>query len=202
MSKTKLKQFEAQAELAIAESALFPCEISYLLYMADVLNTGCLQNSAMENEYDQLAQWLYDDLATGETLQTAVINTLTDLFDTEIADEKGKEIIDVLQSSAARELKLSRQQRLDALHLKLFPECYDHLYDRIEDARIRRRGQDPMSSDYQAIWQQKRREHGISETMMSPETEAYAAKLYASSQWAQVMSKNITESAVIDVKPR
>jgi len=88
---------------------------------------------------------------------------------------------------AANELKAARQQRIDALHLKLFPECYDHLYDSIEDARIRRRGQDPMSPAYQAAWQQKRRERGISETMMSPETAAYAAKAYADAKWQQVI---------------
>ena len=52
MSKTKLREFEARQQQAITDSALLPCEISYLLYHADVLNTGCQQNSGMENEYD------------------------------------------------------------------------------------------------------------------------------------------------------
>ena len=187
MSNKKLKAFEARAEQAARDGVLVPCEMSYLLYQADVLNTGCQQNEGMENEYDQLAQWIYDGLTTGESLQAAITTTLTDLFDEQIAEQKDREILEVLQSDAATELKSSRQQRIDALHLKLFPECYDHLYDSIEDAKIRRRGQDPMSAEYQAAWQQKRRERGISETMMSPETEAYAAKIYAGSNWMQVI---------------
>lgn len=44
-----------------------------------------------------------------------------------------------------------------------------------------------MSPEYQAAWQQKRRERGISEEMISPETEAYAAKAYADANWQQVI---------------
>ncbi|WP_031564573.1 hypothetical protein [Rheinheimera texasensis] len=187
MSNKKLKAFEAKAEQAARDSVLVPCEISYLLYQADVLNTGCQQNDGMENEYHQLAQWIYEDLVAGESLQNAVMKNLADLFDEEVASAKGHQLLAVLKSDAATELKSSRQQRIDALHLKLFPECYDHLYDSIEDARTRRRGQDPMSLEYQAAWQQKRRERGISEAMMSPETEAYAAKIYACSNWMQVI---------------
>jgi hypothetical protein len=187
MSKTKLREFEARQQQAITESALLPCEISYLLYQADVLNTGCQQNDGMENEYDQLALWIYDDLVAGESLQNAVMKNLADLFDEEVASAKGHQLLAVLTSDAALDLKSSRQQRIDALHLKLFPECYDHLYDSIEDAKTRRRGQDPMSAEYQAAWQQKRRERGISEAMMSPETEAYTAKIYAVSNWLQVI---------------
>lgn len=187
MSKTKLREFEARQQQAITDSALLPCEISYLLYHADVLNTGCQQNPGMENEYDQLARWISESVATDGVLPTAVSSALTDLFTEELAADKTKTVLAVLQSNAAKELKSSRQQRIDALHLKLFPECYDHLYDSIEDARIRRRGQDPMSPAYQAAWQQKRRERGISEEMMSPQTEAYASKAYADANWQQVI---------------
>jgi signal transduction histidine kinase len=187
MSKTKLREFAARQQQAITDSALLPCEISYLLYQADVLNTGCQQNPEMENEYDQLAQWIHDGVAAAGSQQAAVRSALTDLFDADIAADKTNTVLAVLQSNAAKELKSSRQQRIDALHLKLFPECYDHLYDSIEDARIRRRGQDPMSLAYQAAWQQKRRERGISEEMMNPETEAYAAKTYAAANWVQVI---------------
>ena len=187
MSNKKLKAFEARAEQDVRDGVLVPCEMSYLLYQADVLNTGCQQNDGMENEYDQLAQWIYDGLTTGESLQAAITIALTDLFDEQIAEQKDREILEVLQSDAATELKSSRQQRIDALHLKLFPECYDHLYDSIEDAKIRRRGQDPMSAEYQAAWQQKRRERGISEAMMSPETEAYAVRAYAYSTLIHLM---------------
>jgi len=187
MSNKKLKAFEAKAEQAMRDSVLVPCEISYLLYKADVLNTGCQQNAGMENEYDQLAQWVHESLAAGSSLQQAIFATLTDLFDEDTAEQKSSEILQILQSDAAMELKSSRQQRIDALHLKLFPECYDHRYDSIEDARIRRRGQDPMSAEYQAAWQQKRRERGISEAMMSPETEAYAVKFYEGSDWVKVI---------------
>jgi outer membrane translocation and assembly module TamA len=187
MSNKKLKSFEAKAEQAMRDSVLVPCEISYLLYKADVLNTGCQQNAGMENEYDQLAQWVHQSLAAGASLQQAIFTALTDLFDEDTAKKKIREILGVLQGDAAMELKSSRQQRIDALHLKLFPECYDHRYDSIEDARIRRRGQDPMSAEYQAAWQQKRRERGISETLMSPETEAYAVKFYAGSDWVKMI---------------
>ncbi len=187
MSNKKLKAFEAKAEQAIVNSVLVPCEISYLLYKADVLNTGCQQNPGMENEYDQLAQWVHESLVAGESLQKAIFTTLTDLFDEDTAEQKSSEILYVLQSDAAMELKLSRPLRIDALHRKLFPECYDHLFDSIEDARIRRRGQDPMSAEYQAAWQQKRRERGISEVMMSPETEAYTVRFYEVSNWIQVI---------------
>lgn len=187
MSNKKLKAFEAKAEQAARDSVLFQSEISYLLYKADVLNTGCQQNEGMENEYDQLAQWIYDDLIAGESLQNAVMNNLADLFDEEVASANGHQLLAVLISDAALGLKSSRQQRIDALHLKLFPECYDHLYDSIEDAKTRRRGQDPMSVEYQAAWQQKRRERGLSEAMMSSETEAYTAKIYAGSHWEQVI---------------
>jgi hypothetical protein len=44
-----------------------------------------------------------------------------------------------------------------------------------------------MSAEYQAAWQQKRRERGISEAMMSPETEAYAAKAYVNSKCQLVL---------------
>lgn len=188
MSNKKLKAFEAKAEQAARNGVLVPCEISYLLYQADVLNTGCQQNEGMENEYDQLAQWIYDDLVAGESLQSAVMKNVADLFDEEVASSKGHQLLAVLTSDAALDLKSSRQQRIDALHLKLFPECYDHLYDSIEDAKIRRRGQDPMSAEYQAAWQQKRRERGISELMISPETEAYATQTYAFCNWSLLFS--------------
>lgn len=171
MSNKKLKAFEAKAEQVIRDSVQVPCEISYLLYKADVLNTGCQQNPGMENEYEQLAQWVHESLAAGESLQKTIFTTLIDLFDENIAEQKSCEILHILQSDAAIELKLLRQQRIDTLHRKLFPECYDHLYDSIEDAKIRRRGQDPMSAEYQAAWQQKRRERGISEQLMSPENK-------------------------------
>lgn len=187
MSNKKLKAFEAKVEQAIRDSVLVPCEISYLLYKADVLNTGCQQNPGMENEYDQLAQWVHESLAAGESLQKAIFSTLTDLFDEGTAEQKSSEILQILQSDAAMDLKSARQQRIDALHRKLFPECYDHLFDSIEDARIRRRGQDPMSVEYQAAWQQKRRERGISETLMSPETEAYVVTAFANSSWLLVI---------------
>jgi hypothetical protein len=44
-----------------------------------------------------------------------------------------------------------------------------------------------MSVAYQETWQQKRRERGISETMLSPETEAFALQTYARTNWSQVI---------------
>ena len=34
------------------------------------------------------------------------------------------------------------------LHIKLFPEEYDHIYDSVEDLSLRRRGISPMDTDY------------------------------------------------------
>ena len=187
MSNKKLRELAAIEHQTLIQSALYPSEISYLLYHADPLNTGCRENSAMENEYDQMATWLADELAKGVALKTAIQITLSDLFDEAIAQQQCPKIAAILQGVEAAAVKSKRQQNIDALHLKLFPECYDHLYDSIEDARIRRRGQDPMSVAYQETWQQKRRERGISETMFSPETEAFAVQTYARTNWVQVV---------------
>ncbi len=40
-----------------------------------------------------------------------------------------------------------------------------------------------MSVAYQETWQQKRRERGISETILSPEIEAFAVQAYARENW-------------------
>jgi len=37
---------------------------------------------------------------------------------------------------------------MDHLHLELFPEEYDYIYDSIADAKDRRRGLNPMSQAY------------------------------------------------------
>lgn len=61
MSKTKLREFEARQQQVIAESALLPCEISYPLYQADVLNTGC-QNISMDEHRLPLLRLSLSDL--------------------------------------------------------------------------------------------------------------------------------------------
>jgi hypothetical protein len=192
MSHKKLKAFEAEQLQQVLNSPLYPSEISYLLYQADPLSTGCMQNAGMEGEHDQIGRWIYDDLNFGEKLSIAVFNTLSPLFDEDKTSQIQPEFVALLTGVEATEFKTARQQRIDAMHVRLFPESYDHINDNIEDARIRRSGKDPMPVEYQSVWKAKRRELGIGEEIFNPESLIYAEKMYAHGPWTAWPNVNHT----------
>ena len=60
-------------------------------------------------------------------------------------------------------MKLDQEALISVLHLKLFPEDFDHQYDSILDAQERRRGINPMSLEYQAQAAKRRATMGAPE---------------------------------------
>jgi hypothetical protein len=183
MPNKKMRAFEAAERQRVIDSVLFKSEISYLLYHADVLNTGCQQNEGMEDEYEKIASWISDELNAGNVLSSAISNTLTDLFDEETALEHSASIAAILAGSESERIKLNRKSVIAAIHASEFPECYDFVYDSSSEAKLRRRGGDPMSEDYRAAWQNKRLRLGLSIALNSPDTERYAQHLYSMSSW-------------------
>jgi hypothetical protein len=53
------------------------------------------------------------------------------------------------------------EDKMSALHIKLFPEEYDCTQDSISDAHDRRRGINPMSLEYQDEINRRRFEMGV-----------------------------------------
>ena len=183
MPNKKMRAFEAAQRQRLLESALCKSEISYLLYHADPLNTGCQQNEDMEGEYEQVASWISDELNAGKPLSSAISSTLSDLFDEEVASVHGAAIEALLTGAESERVKLWRKARIDAIHAAEFPECYDFVHDSAEEAKMRRRGSDPMSEQYRSAWQAKRLDLGFNTELNSPDTEQYAQQLYETGAW-------------------
>lgn len=54
-------------------------QLSILLYNLDPLNTCCKENNC-HDEYDQVASWTSEAMAEGKDLNTALHQTITELF--------------------------------------------------------------------------------------------------------------------------
>lgn len=61
------------------------------------------------------------------------------------------------------------RRRAQELHIELFPEEYDHIYDSASEAIDRRQGVNPMSADYIALSNRRRAQLGFEPFMVGPE---------------------------------
>jgi hypothetical protein len=78
----------------------------------------------------------------------------------EIAKKRAEERRD-LSDEECRKLDLAEALE-KKVHYEMFPEEYDFMMDSISDAKDRRRGENPMSSEYTAKVNARRKELGVS----------------------------------------
>ena len=81
--------------------------------------------------------------------------------------EEARKLREATENLSADELKeFFRKREIQALakkiHFELFPEEYDFMVDSIADVKDRRRGINPMSEDYTAGVNARRKELGVS----------------------------------------
>ncbi|GGE69819.1 hypothetical protein GCM10011533_22740 [Streptosporangium jomthongense] len=81
--------------------------------------------------------------------------------------EEAKKLREAYESMSPEELEeFERRRRIKSLaeqiHSELFPEEYDFMMDSIADAKDRRRGINPMSDEYTAKVNARRKELGVS----------------------------------------
>ena len=67
--------------------------------------------------------------------------------------------IEVLNRKEEQDKKIN--DKIEALHLETFPEEYDEIYDSIADAEDRSRGINPMSDEYIAEVNARRKKLGV-----------------------------------------
>lgn len=170
-------------------------ELSHLFYNLDPARLACRENECTD-EYDDIA---YAAVAKAKHKQMSqyqsLVNELTWAFGCE-PDEPLLKRLNAAYADAKTEALKRREKVIQSLHVKLFPEDYDHIMDSSSEAADRKRGKDPMSEEYRERWKAKRRRLVLTPELYSPDTMQFTGRVYECLAWYEV--EDLLEQKEVD----